>query len=184
MRISASDGLLPGGAQRTTELIQRPRKRIPSWRESAVGCEANPVWCKTGYRKFPEPSPVNGRPVRFDPCAPGAKPRASTRAFGSPNEGTGFPQYSHSAYARRRVRAISAQYVRNREQRSHALTRELKPSSGIFFKPGSGRGESATATSRPESAGAAEDIEDCVRATYKLYDSPQAVHGLRQPESA
>ena len=36
------------------------------------------------------------RPVRFEPCAPGARPIIRTRAAGSPNPGTGFPQYSWS----------------------------------------------------------------------------------------
>ena len=33
-----------------------------------------------------------GRPVRFEPCAPGASPITSTRALGSPKPGTGLPQ--------------------------------------------------------------------------------------------
>ena len=69
---------------------------MPSSRELASGCEAKPASCSTGNKKSPDPSPVNGLPVRFDPCAPGASPSASTRAWGSPNEGTGRPQYSQS----------------------------------------------------------------------------------------
>ncbi len=32
--------------------------------------------------KFPEPSPVKGRPVRFAPCAPGASPRMRNAGAG------------------------------------------------------------------------------------------------------
>ena len=91
-RISIGKGLFPGGAHRTTDVMWRSLSRIPSSRDCAVGCDANPVSNNTGYRKFPDPSPVNGRPVRLEPCAPGASPSARTRASGSPNEGTGFPQ--------------------------------------------------------------------------------------------
>ena len=97
LRISSGVGLLPGGAQRATEVIQRPLSFMPSSREEAAGCEANPAACRTGNRKSPEPSPVKGLPVRFEPCAPGASPSASTRALVSPKEGTGRPQYSQSA---------------------------------------------------------------------------------------
>ena len=38
----------------------------------------------------PTPSPVNTRPVRFAPCAAGARPMISRRARGSPNPGTGL----------------------------------------------------------------------------------------------
>ena len=55
---------------------------MPSSGRVAFGWLANPVSYSTGYMKFPEASPVNGRPVRFDPCAPGANPSTSTRAKG------------------------------------------------------------------------------------------------------
>ena len=48
--------------------------------------------CIARIRKSPDPSPVNTRPVRFAPCAAGARPRTSTRASGSPKPGTGRPQ--------------------------------------------------------------------------------------------
>src|SRR3954470_19253043 len=38
---------------------------------------------------MPAWSPVNGRPVRFAPCSPGAKPTISNRAASGPKEGTG-----------------------------------------------------------------------------------------------
>src|SRR5208282_2106971 len=95
-RSSSGVGLLPGGAQRATEVIQSPLSFMPSSREVAVSCEANPAACRTGNKKSPDPSPVNGLPVRLEPCAPGARPSASTRALASPNEGTGRPQYSQS----------------------------------------------------------------------------------------
>ncbi len=96
LRSSSGVGLLAGGAQRPTDVIQRSVSFMPSSRELATGCEAKPASYSTGNKKSPDPSPVNGLPVRFDPCAPGASPRARTRAWGSPNEGTGRPQYSQS----------------------------------------------------------------------------------------
>ena len=121
--ISVGNGLLPGGAQRTTDVMWRSFSSIPSSRDRAIDCDANPVSNNTGYKKFPDPSPVKGRPVRLEPCAPGASPSASTLASGSPKEGTGFPQYVWSAYARRRTRAISAQYVRRRGHNSQLSMR-------------------------------------------------------------
>src|SRR3954447_4558345 len=41
------------------------------------------------YSRSPAKSPVNGRPVRFAPCRPGASPMINSRARSSPNEGTG-----------------------------------------------------------------------------------------------
>ena len=64
----------------------------------------SPARCSAGKRKRPDASPVNCRPVRFEPCAPGARPTARMRARWSPKPGTGLPQYSESMYARRRVR--------------------------------------------------------------------------------
>ena len=51
----------------------------PSSREALVGCEAKPVANKTLYRKSPELSPVNMRPVRLAPWAPGASPIRTKR---------------------------------------------------------------------------------------------------------
>src|ERR1035441_9286383 len=70
----------------------------------------------------PERSPVNMRPVRLEPCAPGARPRIRMRAWGSPNEGTGFPQYSQSRYARRFTAAMRSQCSRKRGQRRQFAT--------------------------------------------------------------
>src|SRR5437588_4206466 len=67
--------------------------------------------------KLPEASPVNGRPVRLEPCAPGARPSTTTRALGSPKPGTGLPQYSQSWYARRFSRATCSRYATRRGQR-------------------------------------------------------------------
>lgn len=57
------------------------------------------------------------RPVLLAPCAPGASPTTSSRAAGSPNDGTGFPQYSWSRYARRLTLATSRQCATSRGQR-------------------------------------------------------------------
>ena len=57
-----------------------------------LGWDAKPVRCRIGYMKRPEESPVNGRPVRLLPWAPGASPRTTTLAPGSPKPGTGLAQ--------------------------------------------------------------------------------------------
>src|SRR5262249_48952631 len=82
--------------------------------------------------KFPDESPVNGRPVRFDPCAPGASARTMTCALGSPKPGTGFPQYSHSRYARRFSRAIFSRYSTSRGQRVQATTSSFRTVSQVI----------------------------------------------------
>jgi hypothetical protein len=53
---------------------------------------AKPVRCSEAYRKSPERSPVNMRPVRLAPCAAGARPSTMMRAAGSPNPVIGRPQ--------------------------------------------------------------------------------------------
>ena len=64
-------GLLSGGAQRTAAVMYRSFSVSPSLRSVALGWLANPVSYSTGYMNLPEASPVNGRPVRLEPCAPG-----------------------------------------------------------------------------------------------------------------
>ena len=67
--------------------------------QSIVACVdvvrlAKPARCSAAIRKSPEPpvpSPVNTRPVRFAPCAAGARPEEQHGAQGSPKPGTGFP---------------------------------------------------------------------------------------------
>src|SRR5438132_963016 len=61
------------------------------------------------------------RPVRFAPCAAGASPTISTRALGSPNAGTGRPQYSQSRYAARFSRATRSRYSTSRAQRVQVM---------------------------------------------------------------
>src|SRR3984885_5800596 len=99
---------------------------MPSLRSMAVGWLANLVSCSTGYINFPEASPVNGRPVRFEPCAPGASPMTSTRARGSPKPATGLPQYSQLRYARRFTRATSWRYATSLGQRVQASTSRFR----------------------------------------------------------
>ena len=91
---SSGVGLLSGGAQRTAAATYASRSTSPSSRASERGWLANPVRCIDANSQSPERSPVNTRPVRFPPCAAGARPTTSNRAAGSPNPGTGRPQYS------------------------------------------------------------------------------------------
>ena len=59
----------------------------------------------------------------------------ANRAAGSPKDGTGFPQYSQSANARRFTRAISRQCAINLGQRLHATIRACN-SSRLFEDEG------------------------------------------------
>ena len=89
---SSGAGLLSGGAQRHAAEMYASVNISPSPRPREVGWLANPARCSAAYRKSPELSPVNMRPVRLAPCAPGARPTIRTRAAGSPKPGTGLPQ--------------------------------------------------------------------------------------------
>ena len=60
------------------------------------------------------------RPVRFPPCAAGASPTISTRAAGSPNPGTGRPQYASSRNAARFSRATSSRHATSRGHARHS----------------------------------------------------------------
>ena len=100
---AGSDRLLPAAACSPAARIGPPRRYThPSaaihrrcaatWR-----CWRSPARLSAAIRKSPDaptPSPVNTRPVRFAPCAAGASPRISMRAFGSPKPGTGRAQYT------------------------------------------------------------------------------------------
>src|ERR1700751_5935208 len=66
------------------------------------------------------------RPVRFAPCAAGARPRISNCAWPSPNPGTGLPQYSQSRYARRFLRATFSRYFTRRGHLRHATISSLR----------------------------------------------------------
>src|SRR5436309_13451818 len=68
------------------------------------------------------------RPVRFAPCAAGASPIIKRRASGSPNPGTGFPQYFHSRNSRFFSRATRRQEARSRGHRLHATIARLTES--------------------------------------------------------
>ena len=100
-QLSRSDGrgLLSGrrafDRRRTHRSIASGRRRAA---RSPAGSRARAAW-SAGHRKSPLASPVNTRPVRLPPCAAGASPSNRMRAFGSPNPGTGRPQYSSSAEA-------------------------------------------------------------------------------------
>ena len=73
------------------------RARSPSSARRTAGWFANPARASRRTAQSPDRSPVNTRPVRLPPCAAGARPTTSTRAAGSPNPGSGRPQYVSSA---------------------------------------------------------------------------------------
>src|SRR5690606_9259113 len=79
------------------------------------------IAAKRNSPEAPRPSPVKTLPVRLPPCAAGASPTTSRRARGSPNPGTGRPQYVSWRKATRFSRATCRQYVRRRGQRSQLM---------------------------------------------------------------
>ena len=74
---------------------------------------------------------MNIRPVRLAPCAAGASPTISTRARGSPNPGTGRPQYSSS---RNEARFVARDLLAPRDQARAGAARDdlrVQASQGI-----------------------------------------------------
>ena len=63
---------------------------------------------------------MNTRPVRLPPCAAGASPTSRIRASGSPNPGTGRPQYVSSRNRATFSRATRSRHSTSRGQRRHA----------------------------------------------------------------
>jgi len=131
---SSMVGLLSGGTQRAAAAIYKSFKVRPSLRDTAVGWSANPARYSAGYKNPPDASPVNGRPVLFEPCAPGARPTTRIRACGSPNPGTGLPQYSWSLYALRLTRATSSRQATRRSHLRHAMISLLREVSERFIR--------------------------------------------------
>ena len=102
--------------RRRTRRGARGRRRLaPSAAELA-----NPARYSAPNSQSPDRSPVKTRPVRFPPCAAGASPRNSTRASGSPNPGTGRPQYSSSRNDARFSRATCSRHSTSRGQARHS----------------------------------------------------------------
>ena len=128
---SSGVGRFPGGAQRFTALRYAPRRRRPSSTDVDDGRFANPARCSAANRKSPERSPVKIRPVRLPPCAAGASPRTRTRARGSPNPGTGRPQYGWSAKRATFSRATCSRQATSLGHRRHT-TMSLRISSNAF----------------------------------------------------
>jgi len=79
-------------AQRTVAVTMQSKSVSPSFLATASARFANPARCSARYSQSPDRSPVNMRPVRFAPCAAGARPTTRRRASGSPKPGTGRPQ--------------------------------------------------------------------------------------------
>jgi hypothetical protein len=125
LAISSVVGRFSGGTHRQTAERKRSRSAKPSSLETDFAREENPARWSAGKRKSPEESPVNMRPVRFDPCAPGARPATRTRASGSPNPGTGLPQYSSERKARRFSHATRS---RHSTRRGHRRQRTIRTS--------------------------------------------------------
>src|SRR4051812_31577629 len=74
------------------------------------------VW-SARHRKSPDASPVNTRPVRLPPWAAGARPTMRIRASGSPNPGSGRPQYGSSLNLATFSRATSSRQPTSRGHR-------------------------------------------------------------------
>src|SRR5579883_2484138 len=90
-QFAASDGsgLFWGGTQRTALAIAQETSESPSAGEAAYAPRARPDLIKVLYRSSPAKSPVKGRPVRFAPRSPGARPTISSLAPSAPKRGTG-----------------------------------------------------------------------------------------------
>ena len=125
--ISSGVGLLSGGAQRTAAAMNASSQREPVVRRAASRDVGEAGAMERAIRKSPEPptpSPVKTRPVRFAPCAAGARPTMSSRARGSPNPGTGLrPVRVVAERAPLFACRSAAQYVRSRGQRSQDTIR-------------------------------------------------------------
>jgi acyl carrier protein len=89
--ISAGVGRFAGGAHRATAVTNAP---FGGARRRAGPTSAGSRSRRDGARRRAScrSSPVKMRPVRFPPCAAGARPTTSTRAAGSPKPGTGRAQ--------------------------------------------------------------------------------------------
>ncbi len=130
---SSGFGLFAGGAQRPDAVKYKSLRTRPSSREEADGWFANPARYNAGYKNPPDASPVKFLPVRLEPCAPGASPTTTTRASGSPNPGTGLPQYSWSIYALRLTRATSSRHSTSRAHFRHWIISLFSCSSLDWF---------------------------------------------------
>ena len=71
-------------------------------------------------QEVPRGIAVKTRPVRLPPCAAGASPTSRIRASGSPNPGTGRPQYVSSRNRATFSRATRSRHSTNRGQRWHS----------------------------------------------------------------
>jgi hypothetical protein len=89
--------LLPGGAHLTAAVMYASLSTSPSSFDVLAGMLANPASCIALASQSPELSPVNILPVLLPPCAAGASPAINSRAFGSPQLGSGRAQYSSFA---------------------------------------------------------------------------------------
>ena len=87
--ISLVAGLFCGGTQRTALVIRQFLRCILSSFDRPYSPQANPRCLRVGYRRSPAKSPVNGRPVRFAPLRPGARPTTSNCALSEPKDFTG-----------------------------------------------------------------------------------------------
>src|SRR5262249_27893148 len=117
-------GLLAGGAQCTGAVIRTPYRVSPSSALVETGWLASPARYSAAYSHSPLRSPVNIRPVRFAPCAAGARPTTQIRASTGPNPGTGRPQDVWSANAARPGPATSSRHSTSRGQaRQDAIRR-------------------------------------------------------------
>ena len=98
MRISSGVGLFCGGRHLTALMIIAPCNCSVSSGLASKVPVANPYLVSVSYSNTPAKSPVNGRPVRFAPCLPGANPMMPSHAAGSPNAFTGaFHQVGNSS---------------------------------------------------------------------------------------
>jgi len=78
-----------GGRHFTALVTRQLFRRKPSSVDIDTGALLKPYLYMVSYNRIPAWSPVNGLPLAFAPCIPGASPTISNLASGSPNGGTG-----------------------------------------------------------------------------------------------
>ena len=130
------------GVRQLQAVVDRHRRRA-GWR--------GPALCIARNSQSPLRSPVNTRPVRFAPCAAGARPSTTIRACGSPKPGIGRPQYTSSRYDARFSTATNSRHSTSRGHARHVTTSASSCARGVTepdsrLEPRHGHHENVTPT--------------------------------------
>ena len=120
-RVPAGVGLLAGGAQRLTAATNASLQpqAVARHASTSAGWQTRSRY-SAGNRKSPDRSPVKTRPVRLPPCAAGARPTISTRAWDRRSRAPAAPSTSAPRSAPADVRAASSRHATRRGHRTHS----------------------------------------------------------------